>query len=106
MQPSSDAGTHAASPGRRPTDGGPGALRAALEARRREVFAQIAAYPAPIAGCDQQFNHLLARRDALTAALNGLDTPVDGAPDEAALEAVLAHLEPADRDALTPLRPR
>ncbi|MGF1447452.1 MAG: hypothetical protein ACFBRM_14815 [Pikeienuella sp.] len=33
------------------------------------VKAEIHAYPRPIAGCDAQFNHLLARRSELLSAL-------------------------------------
>ena len=41
-------------------------IKAALE----KIKAEIAAYPAPIAGCDAQFNHLLAERAALLYAIN------------------------------------
>lgn len=43
------------------TDGSP-VDRRALEAERAGVMAEIRAYPPPIAGCDAQFEWLLARR--------------------------------------------
>lgn len=52
------------------------AARAALEAARARIGAEIAAYPAPIAGCDAQFNHLLAQRDRVVRAQGALDAEV------------------------------
>ncbi len=49
------------------------ALRARLERMQKEVAAEIRAYPAPIPACDAQYNHLLARREALSEALARLD---------------------------------
>lgn len=43
-------------------------LRAALE----DVQRQLAEYPGPVAGCDQQYTHLLATRTRLRNALNAL----------------------------------
>ena len=37
----------------------------ALQSERRRITQAIASYPTPIAGCDQQFNHLLEQRAAL-----------------------------------------
>lgn len=34
--------------------------------------AEISDYPTPISGCDAQFNHLLAERQKVTAALEAL----------------------------------
>ncbi len=48
----------------------------ALEAARTLIAAEIKAYPTPISGCDAQFNHLLAERGRITAALCALDEPV------------------------------
>lgn len=48
------------------------AAHAALEAARRRLADEIAGYPGPIAGCDAQFNHLLAERDRVNAALAAL----------------------------------
>ena len=48
------------------------ALTRALRALQRD----IADYPTPIAGCDAQFNHLLAERRRLTAALEVLGRDV------------------------------
>ena len=45
---------------------------AALEAARRRLAQEISSYPGPIAGCDAQFNHLLAQRDRVNAALTAL----------------------------------
>ncbi|MEO0859721.1 MAG: hypothetical protein AAFY65_03850 [Pseudomonadota bacterium] len=47
-----------------------------LHKARAQVTAEIHAYPTPISGCDAQFNHLLAERSRLTAALAELDQPV------------------------------
>ena len=75
-------------------------VREVLQARRRAVFARIAAYPAPIAGCDQQFNHLLTQRDGLTAALNRLEALCRGGdPGAGALAAFLADSAAAHPDA-------
>lgn len=48
------------------------AAEAALEAARRRLADEISGYPGPIAGCDAQFNHLLAQRDRVNAALAAL----------------------------------
>ncbi len=45
-------------------------LRLAQSALRRD----IADYPTPIAGCDEQFNHLLDQRERVRNALDALDT--------------------------------
>ncbi len=47
-------------------------LRRALD----EVQHELAAYPGPIAGCDQQYTHLLATRRRLRNALNALEGEV------------------------------
>ncbi|MEO1177118.1 MAG: hypothetical protein AAFV87_08130 [Pseudomonadota bacterium] len=36
---------------------------------------EIRDYPTPISGCDAQFNHLLAERQKVSAALGALDSP-------------------------------
>ncbi len=36
--------------------------RTQLEAERERIREEISSYPAPIAGCDEQFNYLLERR--------------------------------------------
>lgn len=48
------------------------ALERSLEARRQKIAAEISAYPAPIAGCDAQFNALLEERRQLTEKLRDL----------------------------------
>ena len=47
-----------------------------LEAARQLLQAEISDYPTPIAGCDAQFNHLLAERQKVQAALQSLDAIV------------------------------
>lgn len=49
------------------------ALRAHLEAARRQVLAAIRAYPSPITACDAQFNHLLEQRERIAEELRRLD---------------------------------
>lgn len=44
-------------------------VEAALEARLAAVTDEIRHYPAPISGCDAQFNHLLEQRSRIPAAL-------------------------------------
>jgi hypothetical protein len=51
------------------------AAREALHAEKRRVAAEISAYPGPIAGCDEQFNHLLDMRRRLERALIELGRP-------------------------------
>ncbi|MES0827448.1 hypothetical protein [Ruegeria sp. SCP11] len=46
-------------------------LKLAQAALRRD----LAAYPAPIAGCDEQFNHLLDQRERVRNALAALEAP-------------------------------
>ena len=46
--------------------------RYALEAARGELDSEIRAYPTPISGCDAQYNHLLAERRRVHAALIAL----------------------------------
>ncbi len=48
-------------------------IRGRLEARLKAVNAEIAAYPAPIPGCDAQFNYLLERRSGLSGELGRLE---------------------------------
>ena len=50
------------------------ALRARLEHVQEAVAKEIRTYPPPIPACDAQFDHLLARRAALSKALARLDT--------------------------------
>ncbi|MFY0692540.1 MAG: hypothetical protein JXR14_11540 [Paracoccaceae bacterium] len=52
------------------------AARAELDRARACLSAEIRDYPAPIAGCDAQFNHLLAQRQRVLDALGSLDAPV------------------------------
>jgi len=50
--------------------------RAELAAASEALKDEIGAYPTPIAGCDAQFNHLLASRRKVDAALAALDTEI------------------------------
>ena len=43
---------------------------------RRAMTTSICQYPTPISGCDAQFNHLLAERAKVDAALRALDRDV------------------------------
>jgi hypothetical protein len=49
--------------------------RGQLSGARQAVLAEIRDYPAPIAGCDAQFNHLLDLRRRFERALAELDRP-------------------------------
>ncbi len=70
------------------------ALRARLEQTQEAVAAEIRTYPPPIPACDAQYNHLLARRAALSEALARLDAACkDGA---GTLENFLAGLPDLD----------
>jgi hypothetical protein len=51
------------------------AAREAIQAEMRRVAAEISGYRGPIAGCDEQFNHLLDTRRRLERALLELDRP-------------------------------
>jgi hypothetical protein len=44
-----------------------------LQVARQKIAAEISGYPTPIAGCDAQFNHLLAQRYKVNAALEALN---------------------------------
>ncbi len=75
------------------------ALRARLARMQAAVAAEINAYPPPIPACDAQFDHLLERREALSAALARLDAArKDGAGPAQSLHAELSALA-ADRGA-------
>ena len=50
--------------------------RLELVAAREALKNEINAYPTPIAGCDAQFNHLIATRRQIGSALAVLDTTV------------------------------
>ena len=47
-----------------------------LETARLLLQRHIAEYPAPIAGCDAQFNHILAERQKVLLALRALTESV------------------------------
>lgn len=48
----------------------------ALRAAKRNLADEVAAYPTPISGCDAQFNHLLAERQRIDAALKSISGEV------------------------------
>ena len=50
--------------------------RAALRQAQADLIAEIRSYPVPISGCDAQYNHLLAERRMVHAALQALDEDV------------------------------
>ena len=58
-------------------------IRSLLLGEQRRINEAIGTYPAPIAGCDQQFNHLLAQKTAIKgeltrlAALEGESLPAE-----------------------------
>lgn len=66
-----------------------------LEAERQAIKAELAVYPAPITGCDAQYNHLSEERRRLAGELRrlaALRRQVQASPDAAAaLEAVLSE---------------
>ena len=49
------------------------AARAELAMARQLLQDEISSYPGPIAGCDAQFNHLLAERQKVLTAIQSLD---------------------------------
>ena len=50
--------------------------RTVLIDARSELDQEIRDYPTPISGCDAQYNHLLAERRRVHAALQALDADV------------------------------
>ena len=67
-------------------------VRALLEGERQRLQEEIRTYPTPIPRCDQQFNHLIARRELLFSALGHLDaaaSPSSAADGDAWLDAFI-----------------
>ena len=67
-------------------------VRALLEGERQRLQEEIRTYPTPIPRCDQQFNHLIARRELLFCALGRLDAAASIAPahdDDAWMDAFI-----------------
>jgi hypothetical protein len=52
------------------------AAKSELKAAKRLLQTEISDYPAPISGCDAQFNYLLAERQKIHAALQSLEQAV------------------------------
>ncbi len=74
------------------------ALRARLVQTQEAVAAEIRAYPPPIPACDAQYNHLLARREALSEALARLDSArKDGSSTPESFVAGLPDLDEGGR---------
>ena len=46
--------------------------RCRLQAEKARIQQEISSYPTPIAGCDEQFNHLLERRSQVRRELGRL----------------------------------
>lgn len=53
-----------------------GLARIALKRAHLELTDEIRNYPAPVSGCDAQYNHLLAERRRVQAALRALDEDI------------------------------
>ena len=51
----------------------PEAVRASLVALKAEINQSIREYPKPIPACDDQFNHLIARRATIAQEIIRLD---------------------------------
>lgn len=43
-----------------------------LQVAKQKIAAEISEYPTPVVRCDAQFNHLLAQRQKVNAALEAL----------------------------------
>lgn len=52
------------------------AARSELTIAKQLLIDEISHYPTPIAGCDVQFNHLLAERQKVQDALRSLDASI------------------------------
>lgn len=52
------------------------AARSELAVARLLLNAEITDYPTPVAGCDAQFNHLLAERQRVLVAIASLEDAV------------------------------
>ena len=46
-----------------------------LETARLLIETELRSYPAPVAGCDSQFNHLVGMRSSISEALAALEGP-------------------------------
>jgi uncharacterized protein YdcH (DUF465 family) len=51
-------------------------LQGHLRVSRDTIQDEIRNYPTPIAGCDQQFNHLLERRDQIDDEISRIDEAI------------------------------
>jgi hypothetical protein len=46
----------------------------------KEIQTQLASYPTPVAGCDEQFNYLLTERERLTKRLSQIGDGIHFTP--------------------------
>jgi hypothetical protein len=53
-------------------------IRTALEEEQKRIFQEIGSYPPPIPACDEQFNHLLEKRDRVSRELARLRRAASG----------------------------
>lgn len=67
-----------------------GTVRAHLEAVRKPIYDEIAAYPMPITGCDAQYNYLLEKRDAILREIGRMEAAVKTQPDADAAAVFMA----------------
>ncbi len=49
--------------------------KASLSDAYRQLTLEIRTYPTPVAGCDEQYNHFLSYRNAVSEALQALERP-------------------------------
>ncbi len=89
------------------------AIRDHLEDIKNPISAELRNYPQPIAGCDQQFNHLSERRERIFRELDRLDAvreagdaPGDGPRSGDAIEAFIASSPYIDAAAAAKFRAR
>lgn len=79
-----------------------------LDGVRRAIQAELRDYPRPVAGCDQQFNHLLEQRQGIQAELGHLDALSKGgalgSAEVEALDRLIAASPFLDDDARRTLR--
>ncbi len=83
-------------------------LKTHLEGQSDRIYQQIRAYPAPIAACDLQFNHLLEQRSDVTRELLLLEKLMEqchsGVTDRRAAEEFLASCRHMNDDLASRLR--
>ena len=70
------------------------AIRLDLTETKMALYEEISSYPAPVAGCDQQFNYLLERRTGIQKEMVRLNRYVEesGTSDKAVEEFVASSV--------------